>query len=368
MSDIAASPTGPAEIADDHTRSVGEDFPQRVRRELWDFLAARDREITQQSAQVCEWVEHAWQFLQRGKCLRPRFTYLGWLTRAEDSGAALRAAASFELLHAFALIQDDVMDESQMRRGQPTVHRALSASHGDPALSRRQRFGESAATLLADLCLVWAAQMLRTCGLPTSALNRAFPYYDEMRQELAVGQYLDLRTTKRTDPSSAEAFQIARMKSARYTVTGPLVVGASLAGAEPAVRRCLTDYGDAIGEAFQMRDDLLGLFGDPAVTGKPADGDLGHGTVTTTVALALERADATQRQALHRLVDEPSADSEHVARLRELVLDTGAAAALEAKIAERVELGTHALHGIAIPESSRTELTAMARACATRSQ
>lgn len=367
MSESAAPRTGHAAVTDE-TRSVDDDFPQQVRHELTDFLAARDSEITQQGAEVREWLEHLWRFLQRGKFLRPRFAYLGWLARAEGSTAALRAAASFELLHAFALIQDDVMDESRVRRGQPTVHRALSASHADPAPSRRQRFGESAATLLADLCLVWAGQMLHTCGLPTAAVGRAYPYYDSMRQELAVGQYLDLRSTYRTDPSAADAFQIARMKSARYTVTGPLVVGASLAGAEPAVRRGLGYYGDAIGEAFQMRDDLLGLFGDPAVTGKPADGDLGRGTVTTAVTMAFERADPTQRQALRRLLDEPSTDSEHVARLRELVLDTGAAAALDAKISERVEIGTRTLHTIAMPESSRTELTAMARACTIRSQ
>lgn len=366
MTDTVAAPGADrAPHAHDMASGVGKDFPEQVRRELADFLTARADEITEQGVEVHEWVELASQFLQRGKCLRPRFAYLGWLSRAEGSTAALRAAASFELLHAFALIQDDVMDESDQRRGMPALHRTLNHTARPPG--HGQRFGESAATLLADLCLVWSAQMLRTCGLPAAALNRAFPYYDGMRQELAVGQYLDLRTTHRAQPGSAHLEQVARMKSARYTVTGPLVVGARLAGAEPAVRSGLSDFGDAIGDAFQMRDDLLGVFGDPAVTGKPADDDLARGKLTTVTAQAFERAAPAQRQALHELFDERSPRTEDLARLRELIVDTGAASAVEAKITERVALGMHALHKVALSEASRTELAAMARSCATRS-
>ena len=127
-------------------------------------------------------------FVGSGKCLRSTFMFLGWLCGAEPSRAALRAAASLELLHAFALLQDDVMDGSPLRRGRASAHVQFADWHRDHGLSGSpERFGESAAVLLGDLCLVWAEQMLRESGLDHSSLNRAWPRYDAMRSELAGG-------------------------------------------------------------------------------------------------------------------------------------------------------------------------------------
>ena len=174
------------------------------------------------------------EFLAGGKCLRSTFAYLGWLCggAAHDDGA-LRAAASFELLHAFALLQDDVMDGSALRRGRPAAHVRFTQWHRDRGLSgSAERFGESAAVLLGDLCLVWAAQMLRESGLPTTALQRAWPRYDAMRTELAVGQFADLVNDARGLPTLETVLDVARRKSGNYTVRRPLEIGAALAGCD----------------------------------------------------------------------------------------------------------------------------------------
>lgn len=345
------------------------EFRERVHAELAAFLSARATEIDVDAPEAGDLVDVAMRFVSSGKYLRSTFAYLGWLSQADASSAALRAAASLELFHAFALIQDDIMDESTLRRGHPTAHRILATSHAErePAQADR-RFGESAATLLADLCLVWAERMLRTSGLATENLERAGACYDNMRQELAVGQYLDLLNTNRNTPGLADVLRVARLKSARYTVTRPLLLGASLAGTDQELCGALEHYGESIGEAFQMRDDVLGAFGDPAVTGKPIRDDLRHGKVTTVVALALEMADSGQRHRLRHLLDEASAQSGDDDSIRKLITETGALEQIETMINERVRCGMQALDGTALSGRIHTELDRMALACVDRTQ
>src|SRR6185312_10545926 len=157
--------------------------------------------------------------------------------------------AGFELLHAFALLQDDVMDGAALRRGRPAAHIQFGNWHSDRGLSgSSERFGESAAVLLADLCLVWAAQMLRDSGLPAQALDRAWPRYDAMRAELAVGQFADLVNDARGLPTLDAVLDVARRKSGNYTVRRPLEIGATLAGCDNEVLLVLGGYGTAVGE------------------------------------------------------------------------------------------------------------------------
>ncbi len=231
------------------------------------------------------------EFVAGGKFVRSTFTYLGWLSGAEESDAALRAAASTELVHAFALLQDDVMDRSALRRGRPAVHMRLAEWHraqglGGPA----ERFGESAAILLGDLCLVWAEQLLRESGVGAAALARGWPRYDTLRGELAVGQFADLINDTRSNPSLDEVLEVTRRKSGNYTVRRPLELGAALAGCDEQILGVLGEYGGLVGEAFQLRDDVLGVFGRPSVTGKPSGGDLRERKATSVVVLAGEMA------------------------------------------------------------------------------
>ncbi|SDQ16306.1 geranylgeranyl diphosphate synthase, type I [Actinopolyspora saharensis] len=343
-------------------------FHDQVRTELLAFLSTRATEIAGQATEAGELVDVVTRFLQDGKYLRPTFAYLGWLSRAEESTAALRAAASLELLHAFGLIQDDVMDKSTLRRGRATVHRTLAASHADAtSTSTERRFGESAAILLADLCLIWAERMLRTSGMDSQALERARSCYDDMRQELAVGQYLDLLNTERERCELPDVLRIARLKSARYTITKPLLLGAYLAGDDHKLRRVLGQYGDSIGEAFQMRDDLLGIFGEPAVTGKPAGDDLRNEKITTVVAVALDRAGPRQHRELRHLLDGDTTSTRGQDSIRDLLTETGAVEQIETMIGERVQYGRQALQHAELPERVRTELDRMALTCVDRS-
>ncbi len=286
------------------------------------------------------------EFVAGGKFVRSTFTYLGWLSGAEESDAALCAAASTELVHAFALLQDDVMDRSALRRGRPSAHTRLADWHRAQGLSGpAERFGESAAILLSDLCLVWAEQLLRDSGLSAAALARGWPRYDTLRGELAVGQFADLVNDARRSPSLDDVLDVTRRKSGNYTVRRPLELGATLAGCGEQVLGVLGEYGGLVGEAFQLRDDVLGVFGRPSVTGKPSGGDLRERKATSMVVLAGEMATPAQRARLAYLSGRESLDEDHVDQWRRLIAETGATTRIEQMISSRVSAACDRLAG-----------------------
>jgi geranylgeranyl diphosphate synthase, type I len=306
-------------------------------------------------------------FVEGGKCVRSTFMYLGWLCGADHDLAALRAAAGLELLHAFALLQDDVMDSSTLRRGRVAGHIAFAQWHRRrPLRGSPDRFGESAAVLLGDLCLVWAAQMMRESCVPTAALERVWPRYDAMRTELAIGQFADLINDANGFPTLDRVLSVSRRKSGNYTVRRPLEMGAAMAGCDESVLAMLGGYGDAIGEAFQMRDDLLGIFGSPSVTGKPSGSDLLEGKATTVVAAAYHLADRVLRRQLRGLMRADVLDVDDINRWRELIVATGAVDWIEKLIDSRF---THALtlvDGADVRADVRVALADMAAACTAR--
>lgn len=270
--------------------------------------------------------------LRGGKRLRARFVLLGWRgAGARTTPAALGAAAVVELLHACALIHDDVMDGSATRRGAPAVHRLFAQEHqrGEWHGSDAQ-FGMSAAITAGDLCLVWADQLLRTCGLAPAAVARSRPVYDEMRALTMRGQYLDLLTQASGEPSVSAALEVARAKTAACTTTGPLRFGGALAGASEELLEGYAAYGDALGVAFQLQDDLLGAFGDPAATGKPSGDDLRDGKRTVLLAEAVARA--ADRRAVEELVARGT--DEAVDELREVLDRSGAREVVQERIRE----------------------------------
>ncbi len=286
------------------------------------------------------------EFVAGGKFVRSTFTYLGWLSGAEESDTALRAAASTELVHAFALLQDDVMDRSALRRGRPSVHTRLADWHRAQGLSGpAERFGESAAILLSDLCLVWAERLLRDSGLSAAALGRGWPRYDTLCGELAVGQFADLVNDARRSPSLDDVLDVTRRKSGNYTVRRPLELGATLAGCGEQVLGVLGEYGELVGEAFQLRDDVLGVFGRPSVTGKPSGGDLRERKATSVVVLAGELATPAQRARLTYLSGRESLDEDHVDQWRRLIAETGATTRIEQMISSRVSAACDRLAG-----------------------
>ncbi|MGK2879682.1 MAG: polyprenyl synthetase family protein [Mycobacterium sp.] len=311
------------------------------------------------------------EFLDGGKCLRSSFAYLGWLcgpaARNGADEAALRAAASLELLHAFALMQDDVMDCSPLRRGRPAAHVSFARWHSARNLTgSSERFGESAAVILGDLCLVWAEQMLRESGLDDDALTRVWPHYDAMRTELAIGQFADLVNDTGGFPTLEHVLEIARRKSGNYTVRRPLEIGGILSGCGPNVMRRLAEYGDAVGEAFQLRDDILGVFGSPAVTGKPAGADLSVHKATSVVVAAYHLADRATRGELEEYMGTATLDADDIERWRELIAETGAAEWIEELIDERLACAVDWIDTEQLNSVARNALADMAVTCTKR--
>ncbi len=295
--------------------------------------------------------------LASGKRLRPLFCYWGWRGfGGPDSEPIVVAAAALELFHAFALIHDDIVDGSDRRRGEPTVHRvfadrhARSGWHGDP-----QAYGRDAALLCGDLCAAWSGQMFHGCGLDHEWIRRGHALFALMRAEVIAGEYLDV-VAAAGEGSVAEALTVIRMKTARYTVTRPVQIGAALAGADPETVAALADFGDPLGEAFQLRDDLLGVFGDPAVTGKSNLDDLREGKSTVLLALARAAAGPGQAARLRTLVGDPALGATGAAEVRGIIEATGARERVEGMIRVRVEEARTTLDRLPLVEPARSAL------------
>lgn len=266
---------------------------------------------------------------QGGKRLRPGFLYWGFVGAGGDpqSTVPVDAGAAVELLHAFALFHDDVMDGSVTRRGSRTTHLLFADRHErDGWVGESRRFGEGVAILVGDLAFVYADMLVD--GAPPEAMA----IWHELRIELNVGQYLDILGTASGERRLDRAEQISRFKSAKYTVERPLQMGALLAAPDRSadLMPALSRYGLALGDAFQLRDDVLGAFGDERVTGKPVGDDLIEGKPTPLLSLATAAANSSQ-QALLSGVGK-TVGPEDVAGIQQVLIDTGALRMIEDRI------------------------------------
>jgi geranylgeranyl diphosphate synthase type I len=271
------------------------------------------------------------------------------------------AAAALEWLQASALVHDDIIDGSDVRRGQPSMHQHFAIQHRKAGwLGSSAGFGVGAAILLGDLMLSWTDEMFRSCGLPAQQVAAALPYLDACRTEVVAGQFLDVVAQAAGDSDLETAMRVVHFKSAKYTVERPLHLGAALAGAEPGLIAALSEFGLPIGEAFQLRDDVLGVFGDEVRTGKPAGDDLREGKRTVLLAHAYAGADPSQRVTLQRLVGNAALQADELETLREVIEDTGALHAVEAHIAELHTAAMAALDAAPIAAEARSSLSALA--------
>ncbi|MFH8989577.1 polyprenyl synthetase family protein [Streptomyces sp. NPDC017940] len=290
--------------------------------------------------------------LEGGKRIRPQFLWWGMRaagghTRA-TARAALRVAAAVELIQTCALIHDDVMDASPLRRGGPSVHADLEDQYPDPPAGRpAPAFGTSAAVLAGDLALAWADDVLAETVPAAPHRHRIQEIWRAMRTEMVAGQYLDLHSQANGSRSVARAVRIACLKSALYTVERPLALGAALAGADPGTAEALCAAGRSAGIAFQLRDDLVGVFGDPRASGKPCGEDIRDGKLTYLLAVATARAEARGDRStlalLRRALGDPELSPELLDRVRAALVDTGARAAVESRIERLVSQGTRRL-------------------------
>ncbi|HEX4726982.1 MAG TPA: polyprenyl synthetase family protein [Jatrophihabitans sp.] len=335
----------------------------RIAAELGSFLDDRLRLLLELHADLTPLAELARAaVLDGGKRLRPTFAYWGWRSvqpvGADGEDGLVRAAAGLELLHACALVHDDLIDASATRRGQPAAHVRFADYRASDWSGSAGSFGLAGAVLLGDLLLSWSEEMFQAgIGLlPPDRAGAAREQFDLMRTEVVAGQFLDVLAQTRGAFDRAEALRVIELKTSRYTVQRPLLLGAAAAGADRALLARLSGYGYALGEAFQLRDDLLGVFGDPRVTGKPAGDDLREGKRTLLLALAAEAADPAQRAELAEGVGRPGLTEDEVRRLRATLHATGAPELVEQRIAAGAEQARGQLAGADLRPDARQVL------------
>lgn len=364
-----------------------EQVPDAVAAVLTDFFAAAEPVLSAISPTAAEAGRRLADFvLSGGKRVRPAFIYTGWRCgvddatgvvqrHAADTDTVLRVCAAIELIQACALVHDDIIDRSETRRGRPTVHRTFAEHHTVREWSgESDHYGESVAILLGDLALAWADDLVHgyrpdgtlAAGGPLPA--RAGRLWSRMRTEVLGGQLLDITNEAAADASVHSAYRVMEFKTAAYTVARPLEIGAALADASDTLIADLRLIGTELGLAFQLRDDLLGVFGDPVQTGKPSGDDLISGKRTTLLATGLELADERDPAAADALRGAVGRDlsADELAEARRTLVDAGAVAASERQIEGHLDTALDRIDRAPTGAAARGVLAGLARDIAFR--
>ena len=330
---------------------TGQDFVQRVNDRCEAFLEAKRDQLCAISAEAAPLVDSLTALTAGGKKLRPVLAWIGWRAAGAAGGqaAAERLGVALELFQAAALIHDDVIDRSATRRGQPSTHRRFTALHTHQGFSGdAEHFGTAGAILTGDLALSWAAEAFEQAeqaATEPSPLGRQA--FRQMHTEVITGQYLDVLSEVAAAPTE-EAAAVARAravltyKAAKYSTEYPVTLGCSLAGAQQSLQEALARAALPVGVAFQLRDDLLGVFGDPEVTGKPVGDDLREGKRTELVAYGLFRSSPASSQQLASMLGRAELSEDDVDTAREILVSSGAVAAVESEIASLVDQSVRA--------------------------
>jgi geranylgeranyl diphosphate synthase type I len=334
------------------------DVASRVDKRLESLLAVERERWAKVDADLVPPIDEiARLVLAGGKRLRPAFCFWGFVGAGGDptDELVIDAGAALELLHAFALFHDDVMDGSLTRRGELTTNAKFEARHGSEKLAgESRRFGDGVAILVGDLAYVYSDQLMR------NASPQAWTIWNELRIELNFGQYLDMLGSAMNERRREKAERICRYKSGKYTIERPLHLGALLAApTRNDLIPVLSTYGLPLGDAFQMRDDVLGAFGDTAITGKPVGDDLREGKPTPLMALATARANSAQLKEL-QLVGNQDLTPEQIARVQEVIRETGALDELETVITRLTDEAIAAVGHVPFTQSVRDELITLA--------
>ena len=310
-------------------------------------------------------LEGARRYAEGGKRLRPGFCFWSYIASGgaeSEAGAVLQVAASLDLLHSSALVHDDLIDAADTRRGQPAAHKEYETLHAiRGGRGSAEEFGSSASVLLGDMLLMWSAEMFDRSQAPR--LDEAREDLSRMRMEVTAGQFLDISAAYGVSDSADElqvANTVLEYKSASYSIRRPALIGARLAGAEQDVYDALATFGSHIGHAFQLRDDVLGVWGDERVTGKPTGGDLREGKSTVLILAALRLADDAQRERLTAVLGAKDSTEDDIAAAADIIEATGARSAVEALIEDHLESGLGALGAVQITDDGRTALTRLA--------
>jgi geranylgeranyl diphosphate synthase type I len=345
------------------------------------FVTGQRTAASDAGAEAALFLDAAADAVTGGKRLRGRFCIAGWRAVEEASSPAsdvpspvIAAAAALEVFHAAALVHDDLIDNSDTRRGRPATHRALEARHrGAGWHGEADAFGRSGAILVGDLLVAWSDDLLEE-GLLAASPDRAAAarrQYGQMRREVTLGQFLDVAeesafVTEPDDRHADRALRVASYKSARYSVQQPLLIGAALAGADEQQAAALAGFGHPLGMAFQLRDDVLGVFGDERATGKPSGDDLREGKRTVLVAYTRETLQPAARRALDDQVGDAALDAAQITALQQQIVDSGALERVERLIADYAAEADRALSGARLGSAAVDELRELAHAATVR--
>ncbi|WP_238148106.1 polyprenyl synthetase family protein [Rothia halotolerans] len=357
----------PRAIADAALSEQEQRYVESVERTLLDHTTRQRLMLTEVSLDALPLIDAIEDLCRGGKRLRALFAYWGWRCAGGDpeAPAIVRAGAAIELFQAAALIHDDIIDHSDTRRGRPSVHRRFQSVHEAEGWRHDARgFGEMAGIIAGDLCLSFSEAVFASIGTEQSASGRARRIFDTMRTEVMAGQYLDglSEAIGGEDPTTAleRASTVIRFKSAKYSCEHPLAIGAALAGAAEPLLRQLRGFGLPLGEAFQLRDDVLGVFGEPELTGKPAGDDLREGKRTVLTALTEQRGGPEEAALLDEALGDPALDDAGIERVREAIRATGALTEVERIIDTTERQVRAALQRIETDAESRRALEVMA--------
>jgi len=353
-----------------------------VHERIEDFLAERTSILRSISPDLDPLDRFSRRFLSGGKRFRALFCYWGWdavhgrgfdpfeARDDVDLTPVVSAAAALELFHAAALVHDDIIDKSDTRRGAPSAHRLFETLHAESGWAGDAAdFGVDAAILLGDLLLGWSDELLDE-GLDLvadrTAARAARTEFMRMRTEVTAGQYLDILEERAwvvqpDDEQRLRAERVIVFKSAKYSVEAPLVIGGAIAGADETQLAALREFGLPLGIAYQLRDDLLGVYGDPDVTGKPSGDDLREGKRTMLIAIARERLAAGQRRLLDELLGDPDLSADQIRMLQRTIAECGSVDEVESMIAERARRAVEVLDVAPLSQAARTELGALVR-------
>ena len=355
-------------MALDPTDPISRELRSLVDTPLHAFLDAKAVQLTELSESLTPLIRIATDLIAGGKRIRPAFGYWGHVAVTTEAApeAIWSVLAAIEMLHLGVLVHDDVLDDSDTRRGHPSAHRQFAAWGAERGLAEAEQFGRELAVLLGDQLIVWSGEMASAAELDPAAWARARGLWHQMRSEVNVGQVLDIVAQYRMSQGDPEqlAEQVLEEKTSRYTVQRPLQLGAAIAGAEAEVQEALGAFGLALGRAFQLRDDLLGVFAPSGQTGKPEAGDLREVKRTVLLARAVKNLGADGAE-LESLLGPQMTDAD-VERAADLIDSSGAPAQLERLISADHDAALSALEHPGITPEGRTALTELARLCVER--
>jgi geranylgeranyl diphosphate synthase type I len=353
-----------------------------IQENLDEFCNARRVEFEMISPDLVPVVDYTQDLLRGGKRFRALFTYWSWVgalesadlqqseqQRAASAEAMVSITAALEMFHAAALVHDDLLDQSDTRRGAPSVHKRFEALHQESGWAGSpERFGTAGSVLVGDLMLGWSSELFGNALLnaPTPEIETACRNeFSKMRVEVMAGQYLDVleenaALTRPASESVGRATRVILYKTAKYSIEAPMLIGAAFAGATPAMLRGLSAFGIPLGMAFQLKDDILGVFGDPAITGKPAGDDLREGKRTVLVGLTRESLNPSVGRIFDEMLASRELDSEQIEFLQQTIIDSGALAKTERMMTELADESLASLELLDIDASAKAELKKLA--------